>query len=71
MKHLWEIHGKGRCKGTVAHVLGETEEAARARLLREDASPFFEIDRVELFAVQMTVELEQIFFQVYLTGKVK
>lgn len=57
------------------HVLGETEAAARARLLRGDASPFFEIDRVELFAVQLSggpiTEIEQAFFQPYLTGEVK
>lgn len=51
MKHLYVITGKGRCAGTTTCVLGASEAEARARLLREDASPFYEIASVQLFAV--------------------
>ncbi len=50
-ERVFVFYGKGRCASAVAYVLGETEAAARARLLRDDSCPFFLIDRVELFTV--------------------
>lgn len=46
-RSVWVITGKGRCAGTTTYVLAETAEAARARLLREDASPFYEVGTIE------------------------
>lgn len=43
MKRLFVFDGKGRCLGAQAFVLGETLEAARARLLCSDACSYFDI----------------------------
>lgn len=51
MKHLYEIHGRGRCAGTVTHVLATDENDAMNRLLRDDASPFYEIGSVAPFEI--------------------
>lgn len=51
MKHLYEIHGRGRCQGTVTFVLGTDENDAMNRLLRDDASPYYEIATIAPFAV--------------------
>ena len=49
MRKLWVIEGKGRCAGSVAYVLDETEAAARAALLRECL--YFEIDKIYPFTI--------------------
>lgn len=46
MKKLYIIKGKGRCDASTAYVMGENEVAARNRLLREDASKYFEIESI-------------------------
>jgi hypothetical protein len=51
VKHLYEIRGRGRCAGTITHVLGTDENDAMNRLLRDDASPFYEIGSVAPFTV--------------------
>lgn len=51
MKRLFVFQGKGRCAAATAYVLGIDEHHARLRLLRDDASPYFEIGSVAPFAV--------------------
>jgi hypothetical protein len=53
MKRLWVIRGKGRCENSVAYVLAATEQEARLRLLRNDASPYYVIDSIHLFTVAL------------------
>lgn len=40
------FEGQGRCAGSRARVRGETEKAARERLLRADSCPYFDIGAV-------------------------
>ena len=52
---LWVFEGKGRCESATAFVRGETEAAARARLLRDDACPYFEIGASYRFSAAITL----------------
>jgi hypothetical protein len=47
MSNLYCFKGKGRCAGATAYVLGVTEVAAKATLLRECLH--FDIDTVQPF----------------------
>ncbi len=66
---LWQIFGKGRCAGAVAHVIAESAEAAVARLTRDDACVYFDVDRVEPFAIELTAEISQPLFDALLRRK--
>jgi hypothetical protein len=41
MIYTWTFIGTGKCEGALAFVRGRTLADATARLLRDDASPFF------------------------------
>lgn len=67
LKHLFAYHGKGRCAGSTAFALGESETEARARLLRDDACKFFEIEFGEMVTLLPSeAETTKLFFENYL-----
>jgi hypothetical protein len=55
-KHLYVFEGQGRCAGTTTYVLGTDETDARNRLLRDDASPHYQIGSVHPFSVTVTAK---------------